>query len=84
MGKEEPSGIPDEISIAFSRRVRDELKRREEDRQPPWTIAGLGRAIGIENNQLSNLNRYVNIGASVSGYTHWRPDWMLRDRKSVV
>jgi hypothetical protein len=78
MPREEPSGVPDEISIAFSQRVRDELKRREEDRQPPWTIAGLGRAIGIESNQLSNLNRYVNIGSSVSGYTHWRPDWMLR------
>ena len=45
--------------------------------QPPWTITGLAKAIGIENRQISNLNRYVNIGVSVSGYTHWRPDWML-------
>jgi hypothetical protein len=78
MGKEEPCGIPDPISIAFSRRVREALKQREEDRQPPRTSADLARAIGIENNQISNLNRYVNIGVSVSGYTHWRPDWMLR------
>jgi hypothetical protein len=78
MGKEEPSGIPDPISIDFSRRVRDALKQRGKDRQPPWTIAGLARAIGIENNQISNLNRYVNLGVSDSGYTHWRPDWMLR------
>jgi hypothetical protein len=81
MGKDEPCGIPDPISIGFSRRVRDALKQREENRQPPWTIAGLARAIGIENNQISNLNRYVNIGVSSSGYTHWRPDWMLRTAK---
>ena len=81
MGKEEPHGIPDEISIDFSRRVRDALKAREQDRQPPRTIAALAKAIGIANNQLSNLNRYVNIGVSVSGYTHWRPDWMLRIAK---
>jgi hypothetical protein len=78
MAKEEPCGIPDPISIGFSQRVRDALKRREADRQPPWTIAALARAIGIESNQISNLNRYVNIGVSTSGYTHWRPDWMLR------
>ena len=23
----------------------------------------------------------MNIGVSVSGYTHWRPDWMLRIAK---
>ncbi len=81
MGREEPRGVPDEISIDFSRRVRDTLKEREDDRRPPWTIAALARAIGIANNQLSNLNRYVNIGVSVNGYTHWRPDWMLRIAK---
>jgi hypothetical protein len=78
MGRDEPSGVPDSISIGFSRRVRDALKRREADRLPPWTIAGLARAIGIEPAQISNLNRYVNIGHSSSGYTHWRPDWMLK------
>ena len=81
MGIDEPCGIPDPISIDFSRRVRDALKQREENRQPPWTIAGLARVIGIESNQISNLNRYVNIGVSLSGYTHWRPDWMLRTAK---
>ncbi len=78
MGKEENSGMPDPISIDFSRRVREALKRREADRQPPWTIAGLARAIGVDSGQISNLNRYVNIGAAPNGYTHWRPDWMLR------
>jgi hypothetical protein len=78
MGREESSGTPDPISIGFSRRVRDALKQREADRRPPWTIAGLARAIGIESSQVSNLNRYVNIGVTTSGYTHWRPDWMLR------
>lgn len=43
-----------------------------------WTIAALARAIGIESNQISSLNRYVNLGVSSSGYTHWRPDWMLK------
>ena len=81
MANKEPIGVPDPISIDFSRRVREALKKREEDRQPPWTITGLARAIGIENRQRSNLNRYVNIGVSVSGYTHWRPDWMLRIAK---
>jgi len=81
MGKEETCGIPDPISVNFSRRVREALKQREEDRQRPSTIAALARAIGIENKQISNLNRYVNIGVSVSGYTHWRPDWMLRTAK---
>jgi hypothetical protein len=78
MPKEEPSGIPDAISTDFSRRVRDALKEREEKRKPPWTISGLARAIGIENNQITNINRYVNIGVSGNGYTHWRPDWMLK------
>lgn len=78
MGRGAINGTPDPISIGFSRRVRDELKRRETDRHPPWTIAALARAIGIDNSQMSNLNRYVNIGVSSSGYTHWRPDWMLR------
>jgi hypothetical protein len=81
MGKDEPIGIPDPISVAFSGRVREALKQREQDRQPPWTITNLAKAIGIENNQISNLNRYVNIGVSVSGYTHWRPDWMLKIAK---
>jgi hypothetical protein len=81
MGKDEPCGIPDPISISFSQRVREALKQRDHDQQRPWTIAGLARAIGIENSQISNLNRYVNIGVSVSGYTHWRPDWMLRTAK---
>ena len=81
MGKDGPGGLPDAVSIDFSMRVRDSLKKREQGRQPPWTITGLARAIGIENNQLSNLNRYVNIGVSISGYTHWRPDWMLRIAK---
>ena len=78
MAKEEPSGIPDAISIDFSRRVRDALKEREEKRRPPWTITGLAKAIGIESNQITNINRYVNIGVSGNGYTHWRPDWMLK------
>jgi hypothetical protein len=77
MSRGDSHGTPDPISIGFSRRVRDELKRREADRRPPWTIAALARAIGIDNSQMSNLNRYVNIGVSSSGYTHWRPDWML-------
>ena len=81
MGKHEPVGIPDPISIDFSRSVRDALKQREEDQNTPWTITGLAKSIGIENKQTSNLNRYVNIGVSVSGYTHWRPDWMLRVAK---
>ena len=83
MAKDEPYGIPDPISINFSRRVRDALKEREENRRPPWTITGLARAIGIENNQISNLNRYVNLGVSDSGYTHWRPDWMLRTARAL-
>jgi len=81
MGKEELCGIPDPISIDFSRRVRDALKQREEGRRPPWTITSLARAIGIEKGQISNLNRYVNIGVSISGYTHWRPDWMQKIAK---
>ena len=81
MTKEESGGIPDAISIDFSRRVRDALKEREEKRQPPWTITGLARAIGIENSQITNINRYVNIGVYGNGYTHWRPDWMLRIAK---
>ncbi len=81
MDKQELIGIPDAVSIDFSQRVRDALKEREENRKPPWTITGLARAIGIDNRQISNLNRYVNIGVSASGYTHWRPDWMLRVAK---
>jgi hypothetical protein len=81
MGKEEPGGIPDPISISFSQRVREALKQRDQEQKRPWTIAGLARAIGIEDNQISNLNRYVNIGVSVSGYTHWRPDWMMKTAK---
>jgi hypothetical protein len=81
MAKEEASGIPDPISIDFSRRVRESLKEREGERQPPWTITGLAKAIGIENKNISNLNRYVNMGVSISGYTHWRPDWMLKIAK---
>jgi hypothetical protein len=77
MGKEEPSGVPDAISVDFSRRVRDALKERELERRAPWTITGLAKAIGIENSQITNINRYVNMGVSDSGYTHWRPDWML-------
>lgn len=78
MGRDESGGTPDPISLGFSLRVREALRQREANRQPPWTIAGLARAIGIESNQISNLNRYVNIGVTTSGYTHWRPDWMLR------
>jgi ABC-type glycerol-3-phosphate transport system substrate-binding protein len=78
MAKEESGGIPDAISIDFSRQVRDALKEREEKRQPPWTITALARTIGIENNQITNINRYVNIGVSDNGYIHWRPDWMLK------
>ena len=42
MAKEETCGIPDPISIDFSRRVRDALKQRERrigtlpGRSPPW------------------------------------------------
>ena len=78
MGKGDFLGIGDPISIDFSERVRQALRQREESRQSPWTITGLARAIGVENNQLSNLNRYINMGVSENGYTHWRPDWMLR------
>jgi multiple sugar transport system substrate-binding protein len=78
MGKEAPDGIPDPVSIDFSRRIRHALKVREADRQAPWTITGLAKAIGIDNRKISNFNRYVNIGVSINGYTHWRPDWMLR------
>ena len=65
MDKQELIGIPDAISIDFSRRVRDALKEREEDRQPPWTITGLARAIGIENQtdiQSQSLREYRCVG----------------------